>query len=502
MDFRHAAEKRACAAVAFLAVFSLLAGCAGKHFHDAGTLTSPPVRYDLARNPSQEYWTGIIFSGDKIGFSHLRMAPVEDSPGSFTIESEAFFSFRLFMMQKTFSLKSRDIIGADLSLQRFESEIDLDGSLMHQAGEVRGDELILSTVSSGNEQKERIPLEGKVYPLSVMYLYPAVRGLEIGRSYEYSVYDEETRSVSKLKQKVLACEESDLFEGRAFKVRTSLHGEETTSWIDEKAQPLLEKALGGMFVSGLEPESRARSYLASAALNKKETMIDFSLVKTDRPIPHARETSFLEAALIGMGRETAIPNDSRQSCAWEGGKLICRITAGSPAVQTPLLSESQRDAYLRATFAVTASDGRIRSMAAGIVKDIPEPRRQVNAFVEWIGKNIRKESMDVFTAVDVLEKKRAECQGHAILYAAFARSEDIPTRVVNGIVYSEEMGGFLYHTWAESYVDNQWISVDPTFGQLPSDATHIKFVEGEKPEDLIPLVGLIGKIRAEIIQVK
>jgi hypothetical protein len=51
-------------------------------------------------------------------------------------------------------------------------------------------------------------------------------------------------------------------------------------------------------------------------------------------------------------------------------------------------------------------------------------------------------------------------------------------------------------------VGDRWISLDPTFGQLAADATHIKFVEGETPDDLLPLVDFIGKIRAEIISVK
>jgi hypothetical protein len=40
--------------------------------------------------------------------------------------------------------------------------------------------------------------------------------------------------------------------------------------------------------------------------------------------------------------------------------------------------------------------------------------------------------------------------------------------------------------------------VDPTFGQVPVDATHIKLVEGEKFEDLSRLVNVIGRIKAKV----
>ena len=108
--------------------------------------------------------------------------------------------------------------------------------------------------------------------------------------------------------------------------------------------------------------------------------------------------------------------------------------------------------------------------------------------------------MDVFTALDVLEGKKAECQGHTFLFTAFARAMGIPTRVVNGIAYAPEYQGFLYHSWAESLVDGHWISIDPTFGQIPVDATHIKFIEGENISDLLPLVNLIGQVRLRIIK--
>ena len=129
------------------------------------------------------------------------------------------------------------------------------------------------------------------------------------------------------------------------------------------------------------------------------------------------------------------------------------------------------------------------------------PDGQIEQVLDWIHENIEQAPVDVFTALDVLHGKKAECQGHTYLYTAFARSLGIPSRVVNGIVYSSVFGGFLYHTWAESFINHRWIAVDPTFHQIPADATHIKLIEGEAPSELLPLVNLIGRISVEIIEV-
>jgi transglutaminase-like putative cysteine protease len=86
------------------------------------------------------------------------------------------------------------------------------------------------------------------------------------------------------------------------------------------------------------------------------------------------------------------------------------------------------------------------------------------------------------------------------LYTALARARGIPTRVVNGLTYSPEYQGFLYHTWAESWLGVDWIAVDPTFAQIGVDATHIKLLEGEAPADLLPLVELLGRLRLRVIE--
>jgi hypothetical protein len=74
--------------------------------------------------------------------------------------------------------------------------------------------------------------------------------------------------------------------------------------------------------------------------------------------------------------------------------------------------------------------------------------------------------------------------------------------VVNGLVYSRELDGFLYHTWAESRIDGRWQAVDPTFGQVRADATHIKLVEGETLADLDPMLSVMGRVRARVLAVE
>ena len=38
-------------------------------------------------------------------------------------------------------------------------------------------------------------------------------------------------------------------------------------------------------------------------------------------------------------------------------------------------------------------------------------------------------------------------------------------------------GRFYYHAWAEVMLQ-RWVGVDPTLGQFPTDATHLRLVTG------------------------
>ncbi len=494
-----------CPGVAYglaLMVFALLlSGCAGRYFHDAGIPPLPAPQYELAGLPCSEYWTGIIFNGNKIGFSHFVISPSETSPGCFEVRSEAVLHFRFLMMDKNISLVSYDLIGEDLLLKEFLYEYDFDGNTLKLSGYLRDGALEVKRISGKHTARETIPFEGPLYPGSIVYLYPVVHGLEIGRTSRYDVYDSETQSIQEVTQEIMAYERSDLFAGSAFKVKTEYLGQEITTWIDASGMPLLERALGGVLISGLENESQAKAYIVESALNRDESLLEFSLIKTHTPIERPDEVTGLEVLIDGLGEEIVIPSDERQGCEYQGTKVYCRVASqgsGDPVT----LEHTSLDTYLEPSYTVPCNNAEIAATAQEITKDASTQIQRIDAVLQWIQKNIEQEPIDVFTALDVLTKKKAECQGHAYLYTAFARALGIPTRVVSGIVYAENFQGFLYHSWAESMVAGRWIAIDPTTGHLPADATHIKFIQGEDMSCLVPLVGIIGKLDIEVVRVE
>lgn len=186
------------------------------------------------------------------------------------------------------------------------------------------------------------------------------------------------------------------------------------------------------------------------------------------------------------------------------GALISRLEDPAAWREPPAvdLNGAAVQLALRSSLVAPSDHPRINEAALSVGTFDADGEALARALVAWIGEHIEHEAVDVFTALDVLGGGRAECQGHAYLYAALARARGLPTRIVNGLVYAEALDGFLYHSWAESLVEGRWLPVDPTFGQVPVDATHIRLIDGERLADIAPMVDAVGRLRIEVLDAR
>jgi len=474
-----------------LALLTALSGCATQYFRDAGA-APPPASVTLETWPHRDLWVGVVFNGEKIGFTRRTLRPAADAPGLYEIESEAAIRLRFLGIDKRVNLHALDRVRPDLTLATFAYEHEIDGSPLKVSGSADGKQLKIIIEASGSKEQRTLPLTEPLYPSSALSYLPVVRGLAVGRRSRFSVLEGETQKVAEAEVEVLGWESSPLFEGPAFKVVTRLLGMESTSWISADGRPLLEIALNGVLISGLEDEASARRYLVEASLNKRDAMVDFSLLRAG-PLPEARAAARMEIVLEGVPAGFELPSDGGQTCR----NSRCVIDRTAP------LAQGDPARYLKPTLAAPSNLAEIASLAKTIAAGATDEDDRIARILAWMDANIAKEAVDSFTAVDVLRERRAECQGHAYLFAALARALGIPARIVNGIVYSPEHGGFLYHTWNEAWIAGRgWQPVDATFGQPRADATHLKLIEGEQPGDLVPLVGLVGRIRVASVSTR
>lgn len=472
-----------------VALLVLLSGCAGQYFRDAGAPPAPAA-FALETWPHRELWTGVVFNGDKIGFTRRAVRPAADAPGLFEIESEAVLRFRLLGIDKRVSLRALDRVRGDLTLASFAHEHEIDGSARKVSGSSDGRVLAFAVQTSGGREEHKVELAAPLYPSSALGFLPVLHGLKIGRKAGYAIFEGETQKVSEAEQEVLGFETSTLFEGPAFKVATRMMGLESTSWIAADGRPVFELGLNGVLVSALEDEATARKYLVEASLNKRDGLVDFSLLRVGR-LAAARDAARMEIVLDGVPAGFQAPSEGGQRCARQGARLSCTVERSAEGASGEFPAR-----YLRPSLAAPSNLAEIADLAKTLVADAEGEEQKIARILAWMDANIAKEAVDSFTAVEVLRERRGECQGHAYLFAALARASGIPARVVNGIVYSPQHGGFLYHSWNEAWIAGRgWQPVDATFGQAHADATHLKLLEGESAGDLTPLAGFVGRVK-------
>jgi transglutaminase-like putative cysteine protease len=290
------------------------------------------------------------------------------------------------------------------------------------------------------------------------------------------------------------------YEGKpveTYVIKQRFSGIETILWVDGDGTVIKETNNQG-FKSFKEPANVAQKIEKPLSASNLITM---SLVKPSKPINRSDRLRKITFHLQPIRSSDLIPQDHRQKVlktealpndfyrvTLQVKTEPERITGFSNWPTKSLLYAK----HLEESTEVQSHHPMIESLASELAGETENDWEVAQDINRWVYLNLGKELVDTLTALDALHERRGECQSHTYLFAALARSVGIPTRIVNGLVYSKEYAGFLYHAWPEVYV-GEWRALDPTFGQSEVDATHIKLTEGEK-EGPFGLMEFVGKL--------
>ncbi len=85
------------------------------------------------------------------------------------------------------------------------------------------------------------------------------------------------------------------------------------------------------------------------------------------------------------------------------------------------------------------------------------------------------------SALEALRNRSGDCTEFAVLLAAAARAQKIPTRIVIGLVYADRFSGkkdvFSPHAWVQAWDGERWKSYDAALDGF--DSTHIGIAIGD-----------------------
>jgi transglutaminase-like putative cysteine protease len=347
-------------------------------------------------------------------------------------------------------------------------------------------------------------------------------GLEVGRRVRLPVFDPSTLSTRTVEVRVL---EHDTLvvpdsvaqepSGRwrvagedtvpAWRVAEVFGGVSMESWIDAEGRVIRASSPLGFSMERTEFEL-ARQALDDArgappaAID--EDVILATAIQSDVELGDVEVHDELRFVLRGVDLAGFDLDGGRQRL--RGDTLVVRrerIGELEPGYDLPYPRMDLREA-LEPEPLVQSDDARIQEVAAEMAfprrrPRSPDPRPVAVALNRGVYERLEKAiTFSVPSALQVLESGRGDCNEHTVLYVALARALGLPARTAVGLVYVD--GSFYYHAWPEVWL-GEWVAVDPTFGQAPADAAHIRFIVGGLARQ-VEIIRLIGRLDIEVVE--
>ena len=442
---------------------------------------------------------GIYFKGTKLGFSK---AVTSYSGDNYRVDSRVYFRLSTAGIDQITSFTQEVELDSNLKIKSFSLLQEINASRHLTIARRVGNAFSMKISSAGFNEEKLIPFDPEATLSSTFGLNIISGGLEVGRKGRLPIFLEAFRTFSEVKYEIQG-RQKIYYNGdfvNAFVIHNVVAGMESTLWVAPNGKLLREVSQDG-FESLAESPKKAQD-LGDEAVSIN-SLITMSLVKPQGEIKNPRNLRFLKVRLLNLRARTSVQEDQRQklvevekvSGGWEA-----TLTINSEAQE--IIEKGYKESFidpamLEDTSEIQSKNPMIQALAKKISFEKKDAWQIVQAINDWVYLNMEKALVDTLTATDALIELKGECQAHANLFVALSRAAGIPARVVSGLVYSSEYKGFLYHAWAEVYV-NGWRAMDPTFGQNLVDATHIKLGVRDQQNPL-NLMEFVGKLQIQLL---
>jgi hypothetical protein len=223
------------------------------------------------------------------------------------------------------------------------------------------------------------------------------------------------------------------------------------------------------------------------------------------PSPHRIARSAAQGTLRYVlaradGQPVQAAATGEQAVAMDGPRAVVTICrhCGEAIAETP----ATLDAYLRANAWVRSEAPSIRRLARFAGRSDQPLDVRMRRLAAQVRKRMRNgaDFLGYADAVQALRTGRGDCTEYAVLLAALARAQGIPTRVVVGMAYSSRFTGqkdaFSPHAWVQAYDGSRWVSYDAAFDGF--DATHVALATGTgEPGPLFDAFVQLRQLRIE-----
>jgi hypothetical protein len=442
-------------------------------------------------------------------------------PGGFALEDVMVLDLPALGQTGSAVARTTVVLSASLVMESFSFSLDSEVGRYRADGVLGADSTLRVTIEAGGEKQEMSyrlaepPIFSAALPIRI-----AMAGeLRVGNTLNLPVFDPSTLSTRAVEVRILEHDtvvvadsaSFDAGSGRwspsrydsipAWRIAEVHGGVLVESWVDEDGRILSASSALGFTMEKTEYELARQaqedaSGLASLAID--EDVILSTAVRSNVDLGAVEEHDVLRFRLTGVELSGFQLAGGRQTLS--GDTLTVRREdwdAVDPGFSLPYKLMDFRET-LESEPLIQSDDPRIQDEARRAVgRWLRDPKMAAGILTTRVDRMLEKRvTFSIPSALQVLDSRQGDCNEHTVLYVAMARALGLPARTAVGLVYLE--GSFFYHAWPEVWL-GEWVAVDPTFGQYPADAAHIRFVVGGLAQQ-VEIIRLIGRLNIEVLE--
>ena len=424
----------------------------------------------------KEEWFSVYIKGEKVGYTSRI---IEGFSHSLILRETSYLRLPIGGADQEILLQGLTNLDSSLAIQSVSFTMSTDDFDVTTTAVITSNKIKVSLTQDDTENKFELDIKEKLYPPS---LIPEIisRDNFSKEKYTFPAFDPVT-----LQQGAYTVIVGREIDGKSFgvdeplrKITLTFSGYSSVSYITADGRTVYEEGGAGI-TSFAEDKDSALKFTMDKG-GSRDLLEDFAIkILGKTRIDNPREVTSLKVRL----RNFEIP-------AFELDGLNQKIIQPDTLIITtsPVIAQPPDSSLLLPEAFIQSDDIRVKKKALEITKGITDTLEILKAINNYLYENIEKEHRATLpSASEILKSMRGDCNEHTVLFIAMARSLGIPSKAVVGVVMMDDK--FYYHSWVTAYTNGHYHFFDPTFGQYPIDATHIRLVSGslEKQIQLIRL---------------
>lgn len=460
----------------------------------------------------------VRMQGHAIGFARSRLDTLTNG---FVFDDDMILDVPALDTVHRAMAQTRIEFGKSLELKSFTFNLTSEIGRFQVKGRMRPDsQLDLELNAGGKVQKTTYPASRMLMLDVAVPMRVAAGGeLEVGRTYSARVFDPSTMSDRETVLRITARDtlvvpDSARWNGTEFvastydtipvwRIEQEFGTIKVGNWVDEDGHLVKAESPLGFTLERTAYELADQEWKRAARSKQNMagygSVIEQTAIASNVDLSGAAALDRLRVRLKGVDLAGFDLSGGRQRLS--GDTLtIERETADRQRASYALPyrgSAAAVRAELEATPLIQSNDPVIIRAARRIARGSQDPAQVSRLLNDWVYRELKKDiTLSVPSALQVLEARQGDCNEHTVLYVALARALGLPARTAVGVV--NVRGRFYYHAWPEVWLNNDWVAVDPTLGQYPADASHIRFLIGGLARQ-VELIRLIGRLQLEIL---